>query len=625
MSAGVVAGSAEVRPGPLHLIDRLHGLVHDHERVGLRRGLRAALVVTVSFGVLTLLGANAQLSTFVNFGLIALLIMADFGGPTPTRARAYVMTWLIGSLAIVVASLVSRDVWLSSLAMGLFAFVVTFACVFGGYVVAARTALLLSFVLAVTGPVSPSEIPTRVLGWTIAGVIALAAALLLWPAHIRGALRRYAAKACLALARMVRAGADTGSVADVRQQLATAGAEITRLRTMYATTQHRPAGLAQQDRALAELVANLDRTIALFGQQDAAAAAHWGPPRNAAKSLADAVANVLDRSAATLVGTGSSPDVEQLAQAQTSHVTALGDWAGAELRGGTDVESVLRGLELAHPIRLLSYLAYEIGASATVLGAGEQTAPAWLAELARARSETATHLHLRSIWVRSGLRAGVALGLSVLVARLTGVDHAFWVVLGTLSVLRGSASATGRTSLQSFVGTVIGFILATTVMLAGGSNPVVLWIALPICLFLAGYTPTAVHYVVGQAAFTLLVVVLFNLIAFEGVHVGIVRVQDVALGIGVSLVSGFLLWPRGPRAQLPGALAALYRCCAAYLEVSMGSLFGRTPDTTALAASRQAASDQDERSGEVFSQLLEQPGSRPGSPPGTTCSQPASA
>ncbi len=625
MSAGVAVGQAEPRPGLLHLLRQWHGLFHDHERLAVRRGLRAALVVTVAFGLLTVLDANVQLSTFVNFGLIALLILADFGGPMPTRARAYVLTWLIGCLAIVVASLVSRDVWLSALAMALFAFAVTFAGVFGGYVVAARTALLLSFVLAVTGPVSPADISTRVLGWTIAGAVALAAALLLWPAHVRSALRRYAATACTALASMVRAGADTGTAADVRQQLDAAAAAIAKLRTSYRSTQHRPAGLTRQDRALAELVANLDRTIGLFGQQDAAAAARWGPPRKAAYALAETVSDVLDSSAATLAETGPPPNVERLGQALTSHVTALTDWAGTELRGGTEVASVLRGLELAHPLRLLSYLADEIGTSATVLGAREGSASAWLARLARARSETATHLHLRSVWVHSGLRAGVALGLSVLVARLTGVDHGFWVVLGTLSVLRGSASATGRTSFQSFVGTVVGFILATLLLLAGGSNPVALWIALPICLFLAGYTPTAVHFVVGQAAFTLLVVVLFNLLDFQGVQVGIVRVQDVAMGIAVSLASGFLLWPRGPRAQLPGALGALYRSCADYLELSMGDLIGLrlrppcSPRRGRLQARRTSARVRCSRN------CSSNRAPKRRSPPGMTCSPAASA
>ncbi len=120
VSAGVAVGQTEPRPGLLHLLGQWHGLFHDHERLALRRGLRAALVVTIAFGVLTVLNADVQLSTFVNFGLIALLILADFGGPMPTRARAYVLTWLIGCLAIVVASLVSRDILLSALAMALF-------------------------------------------------------------------------------------------------------------------------------------------------------------------------------------------------------------------------------------------------------------------------------------------------------------------------------------------------------------------------------------------------------------------------------------------------------------------------------------------------------------------------
>ena len=42
-------------------------------------------------------------------------------------------------------------------------------------------------------------------------------------------------------------------------------------------------------------------------------------------------------------------------------------------------------------------------------------------------------------------RGGRAWALAVLVANLSGVQHAFWVVLGTLSVLRSNALSTGRT------------------------------------------------------------------------------------------------------------------------------------------------------------------------------------
>ncbi len=147
---------------------------------------------------------------------------------------------------------------------------------------------------------------------------------------------------------------------------------------------------------------------------------------------------------------------------------------------------MLRGLELRIRFAALSYLADEIDTSATVLGAHEGSESAWLARAGAGALRDGTHLHLRSVWVHSGLRAGVALGLSVLVARLTGVDHGFWVVLGTLCGVARERETTGRTSFQSFVGTVVGFVLATMLLLAGGSNPVALWVALPICLFLAG-------------------------------------------------------------------------------------------------------------------------------------------
>ena len=47
---------------------------------------------------------------------------------------------------------------------------------------------------------------------------------------------------------------------------------------------------------------------------------------------------------------------------------------------------------------------------------------------------------------------------------------------------------------------------------------------------------------VGQAAFTLLIVVLFNLIQPVGWTLGLVRLQDVVIGAGLSLILGALLF-----------------------------------------------------------------------------------
>ena len=61
-----------------------------------------------------------------------------------------------------------------------------------------------------------------------------------------------------------------------------------------------------------------------------------------------------------------------------------------------------------------------------------------------------------------------------------------------------------------------------------------------------------ISFVAGQAAFTLLVVILFNIIEPVGWRVGLTRIEDVAIGCGVSIGVGLLFWPRGATAALGG-------------------------------------------------------------------------
>jgi hypothetical protein len=107
----------------------------------------------------------------------------------------------------------------------------------------------------------------------------------------------------------------------------------------------------------------------------------------------------------------------------------------------------------------------------------------------------------------------------------------------------------------------------------------------------------------------LFVVVLFDLIQPQGWRLGLIRLEDVALGIAVSLVVAVLLWPRGARGQLRSALAALYRADAACLDAGFAYLLGHRGegevDTTRWAAAAEA-----ERAGEAFDVFLIERGSR---------------
>jgi len=159
------------------------------------------------------------------------------------------------------------------------------------------------------------------------------------------------------------------------------------------------------------------------------------------------------------------------------------------------------------------------------------------------------------------------------------------VVLGALSVLRSNALNTGQDAVRAILGTVAGFIVGAALLAGIGTNTTLLWFLLPLAVFLAGVAPAVISFAGGQAAFTLTLVILFNIIQPAGWRVGLVRVEDVALGAGVSLVVGVLFWPRGAAPALRQALAQAYAGGAGYLASTVRSGTSRgDPGTAALPA-----------------------------------------
>jgi len=121
---------------------------------------------------------------------------------------------------------------------------------------------------------------------------------------------------------------------------------------------------------------------------------------------------------------------------------------------------------------------------------------------------------------------------------------------------------------------VAGFVLDALLLLAIGTAPAALWIALPFAVFVAAYSPGTTPFAVGQAAFTVTVVVIFNLLVPAGWRVGLLRIEDVALGCAVSLVIGILFWPRGAAAIVGDDLADAFRRGGAYLTQAVDWVLG---------------------------------------------------
>ena len=108
------------------------------------------------------------------------------------------------------------------------------------------------------------------------------------------------------------------------------------------------------------------------------------------------------------------------------------------------------------------------------------------------------------------------------------------------------------------MGTAVGIVLGAVLVIAIGTHEAVLWVVLPVAVLVAAYAPRAISFAAGQAAFTVVLFVLFNIIQPVGWRVGVVRIEDIAIGFAISLGVGLLFWPRGAAALLRRDLAAAY-------------------------------------------------------------------
>ncbi len=608
----------------------------------LRRAARAALVMPALFALGEEVLGNPALATFAALGSFALLLLVDFGGSMRDRLMAQAALGVAGSVFVCLGTLASHPAWLAAVAMAMVGFGVLFAGVVSSVLAGATVSLLVAFILPVSLPGPASSIPDRMAGWGLAAALSFLAVAFLWPAPARDPLREAALGACRALARRQRveaayllAGEDRPTAAERDGAVARASESVAALGRVFLATPYRPTGLSTAARTVVRLVDELRWLDAIVNQSPVnGVAAQVDPDVCAVKSAA---ALVLERGADLLAMRGGPPDA-----LSSAHAELRG--ALARLEGCTTIEPSVRremdsrAVDAEQQVQDFvssldpSFRAQELGFAVSQIARNvESTAAAerrsWLERmlgrqpvglagpLAAAQERAGAHVKGHSVWLHNSVRGAVGLGLAVLVADLSGVQHSFWVVLGTLSVLRSNALSTGQNIVRGLLGTVAGFIVGAALLAVIGTNATVLWLLLPPAILVAGIAPAAVSFAAGQAAFTVALVILFNILEPVGWHVGLLRIEDVALGCAVSLLVGSGLWPRGAAAALGRALAEAYVESSRYFAAAV--LFGIdccdrvTPSRPGLPAEAVRAAAASRRLDDAFRSYLAERGAKP--------------
>ena len=588
-------------------------LVNDPGLVSLKSAARAGIVMPAVFAFADQVIGQPQAALYAAFGSLAVLVFVSFSGSARSRLLAYLSLAAGGAVLTVVGTACSRSPWLAAAAMLVVGFLILFSGVINGYFAAAGTAAVLVFVLSVTVPAPMSQTGWRLAGWGLASAVSILAVMALWPPRERASLRADAAGGCLALAALADSlcggqPAEAAALAAARESINGLGGRLT-------ATPHRPTGPTRPTAALAGLIDDLGwqfqslETLASIPASELCAAENTAAIRAVARVLRACAGELEGRPELSARDAAGKQPVERLDRAREAAVQLLAGRVAelphlaGEAALQTQVDRGFRVYTICYTARQIA--AYARAASPHPSGPPIEGVPGPADLVAAARSvppdtgpdpltgevpasrrwtgwmrawltgaETVTHADYRSVWFRNSVRGAVGLAIAVFIAQKTGLQHSFWVVLGTLSVLRSNALGTGRSVISALAGTAVGIVIGAAILIPLKGDTTVLWGILPVAVLVAAYAPRVISFAAGQAAFTVVIVVLFNIIAPTGWKVGILRIEDVAVGFAISLGVGLVFWPRGAAALLRQNLAAAYSRTSDYVAAMVEQLSG---------------------------------------------------
>ena len=540
-------------------------------------------------------------AVFATFTAIALLGLADFGGPLRIRARAYVGATVCGIVLVALGTMVSQATLWAAASLFVVVFVVMFAGVLGRNIAAGGLAVTLFYVVASGVPGAVSTIPGRLSGVLLGGILSLLAGLLMWPERPSINLRTRLADALDELSHAV------GLLASGKQLSSKVcrSPEVKATKAYLNALAERPSQPTMIDGALVSMVHGTRYAAKIIDQLAVSTKGANAKLANISLGGLQATPRTITNIAALLranqPGKANNLDPKDLFADHQKYVRSALRAFTSQLKAGASVKSLETGQHAEFLVSELTTLVAVLAADARVVrgidkrpsAAALEHAPVRGVSYARpVRQKIFDRLKLNfrtdSVMLRNALRLALGLAIARLVAGQLHLGHEFWVVFAAMSVMRGSASATRSTSVQAVLGTAIGFGLAVGILLVTGHWHIDLGLLVPPLLFLAFYVGI-LGFVASQAGFTMVVIVLFDFLATSSWSLGLVRLEDVAIGAAVSTIIALAVWPKGATGELAKVTAKAVRAASAYaIMTSARLLVGARLTGTDIMARRHA-------------------------------------
>ncbi|MGW8742436.1 FUSC family protein [Streptomyces sp. NPDC055794] len=544
------------------------------------RGVRAGVALPAALGLGIEVFGDADVAAFSVFGVIASLILTEAPGSRLAQARSHLLLGVLGGSLVVLGCLAALSPIISVAVTFVLTFLVFCVGTSNRHRASSSRAVLLGYVLAAASPASWDATPARLGGWCLGMGVSIAVTFLFWtPARADpfvGIVARAMRQIADDLSRRVDGAGPNASGTGDDQATGLLLSEFT-------VGTYQTASSPAERRVLADVVGTLLWLGDLVADADP-----FREPEQLERELAMASASLLREVAESLETERPPPDVSPCTRLIALSQRRLDTLDGPPTTSYRVLGLSFYALATAQAVVALAEEARQAQAQQATHGMRERTVrlASWgrVRQLLRVPLARVFGVGMGSVWLADAMRAAVAMSTTLAVVHLIGADLGFWALLGVLAALRSSVTFTGAAAFRTVAGTGIGGALGSLLIICTEGHSGILWALLPLIVLVTAYSPGVLPDVVSQAGFSVTVLTAYTLIAPLGWQLALLRLQDVAIGVGISLLIGAAIWPRGTGAILRRNLADVLRLEGTDLTAAAGWALGLASERPKLQA-----------------------------------------
>lgn len=184
-----------------------------------------------------------------------------------------------------------------------------------------------------------------------------------------------------------------------------------------------------------------------------------------------------------------------------------------------------------------------------------------------------------SLYVRYGLKVGIACGLAYVVSHFFGAPYAIWAVVAALVAMQLNVADSLQTGLVRVGGTALGAAFGVILLLVTPQTPLLMGVSMVsasiVCAYLVRYTQMAVPMAIAAIVVLLAGAQHMSSGYQDAISFGLMRVAEIAIGVGSAFLVSLLLWPVRLVDTLRADLGMQFRESARLLDTILSSFMDK--------------------------------------------------